>query len=108
MVLILAFILLGECTAGYFCNTTSAQPDQYVCPAGHYCPVGTDIPMPCPAGTYLGTVMNSEEADCVSCTAGSYCEGMTWDDANLGVMGIVISVNCLVLLLQICSVNCKY
>ena len=69
-------ICLGNCSAGYYCNTTSIEPDQYICPAGHYCPEGTGTPIACPAGTYLGTEMNSGLDDCVNCTAGSYCEGM--------------------------------
>nr|XP_002738967.1 PREDICTED: uncharacterized protein LOC100369241 [Saccoglossus kowalevskii] len=66
----------GYCYAGYYCNHTSDTPDQHDCPPGHYCPVGTDIPFPCPSGTYTGSYLNIDVIDCVNCTAGKYCEAI--------------------------------
>jgi hypothetical protein len=42
---------------------------------GHYCPEGTTIPVPCPAGTFAALENNAAESDCLNCTAGSYCQG---------------------------------
>lgn len=68
-------LISGNCSEGFFCNTTSDTPTQYVCPQGHYCPIGTGVPIPCPAGTYTDQDMNNEVADCTSCTPGKYCQG---------------------------------
>ncbi|OQR95869.1 hypothetical protein ACHHYP_00017, partial [Achlya hypogyna] len=43
------------------------------CPAGHYCPLGTYQPTPCPVGTYLGTRGGQQVADCVLCVPGQFC-----------------------------------
>jgi len=71
-----SFILsLGNCTAGWYCNGTSSTSIQLICPTGHYCPEGTTIPVPCPAGTFAALENNAAESDCLNCTAGSYCQG---------------------------------
>ena len=71
-----SFILsLGNCTAGWYCNGTSSISIQLICPTGHYCPEGTTIPVPCPAGTFAALENNAAESDCLNCTAGSYCQG---------------------------------
>ncbi|KAJ7417001.1 hypothetical protein WISP_67321 [Willisornis vidua] len=50
----------GQCSAGYFCEGgatdaiprgTPTFPLSGPCPAGHYCPEGTHLPIACPAGT---------------------------------------------------------
>ena len=65
----------GNCTEGYYCNHTSDVPDQHECPPGAYCPVGTGVPVLCPAGTWSSNNGNNELADCVNCTGGKYCQG---------------------------------
>lgn len=49
------------CNAGYFCKESAVvgtpasdtPGDRFgPCTVGHYCPVGTAEPIPCPAGTY--------------------------------------------------------
>ena len=65
----------GNCSAGWYCNHTSSTKYQHVCPAGSYCPSGSDIPTPCPAGTYSGLDNNGAVSDCLNCTAGHYCHG---------------------------------
>ena len=65
----------GNCSAGYYCNTTSSVPDQHVCPQGAYCPIGTGIPELCPPGTWSDAFGNSELTDCTNCTGGKYCQG---------------------------------
>ena len=57
----------GNCTAGYFCNDTATVPDQFVCPMGHYCPRGTGVPIPCPAGTFSNATKNTKSTDCQQC-----------------------------------------
>ncbi len=49
------------------------------CKAGHYCPTGSwsSISVPCPAGTYRATTGAIAPADCLSCTAGYYCQEAT-------------------------------
>lgn len=93
----------GPCTAGYYClikqiNTLplslcmnnvstgcvigaiTAQGKNEVtdaareCPEGHYCPLGTFMPIACPIGKYLPTKRAVADTDCVSCLAGDYCE----------------------------------
>ena len=46
-----------------------------ICPQGAYCPAGSVAPSLCNPGTYLNSTGNDDAADCVSCTAGSYCDG---------------------------------
>ena len=71
------------CDAGYWCNLGAATttPDCVltgctylydVCPAHHYCPAGSSLPLGCAPGTY-----NAEEGQtsCGDCTAGYYCLG---------------------------------
>ncbi|KAG7471369.1 hypothetical protein MATL_G00123830 [Megalops atlanticus] len=41
-----------------------------ICPAAHYCPSGSAVPVPCPAGTYTNL---SGQAQCSRCPAGYYC-----------------------------------
>lgn len=40
------------------------------CPAGHYCPTGTEGPIPCAPGTYSNA---SATSTCAACEPGSYC-----------------------------------
>lgn len=48
----------AECEAGYYCELGATRPNAanetwgYLCPAGHYCPQGTPVPLPCGKGTY--------------------------------------------------------
>ena len=40
------------------------------CTVSHYCPEGTSVPLPCPAGTYNN---RTGQANCTACPAGFYC-----------------------------------
>ncbi|KAF6119825.1 hypothetical protein HJG60_010211 [Phyllostomus discolor] len=40
------------------------------CPQGHFCPRGTSLPQPCPAGSYNNL---TGQASCFPCPAGYYC-----------------------------------
>ena len=67
------------CGAGYFCVSGASQtapvegPTTGICTVGHYCPPGTDIPMPCLPGTFSNYTGLSTPEQCSPCTTGSYC-----------------------------------
>ncbi|KAH3841624.1 hypothetical protein DPMN_115097 [Dreissena polymorpha] len=68
---------VGNCSAGYYCisRATKANPTDNitgnVCPAGHYCPIGTGpAPLPCPHGKYTSITVQSQ---CYDCVMGKYC-----------------------------------
>ncbi|XP_039224464.1 multiple epidermal growth factor-like domains protein 6 [Crotalus tigris] len=46
------------------------------CPVGHFCPVGTRIPLPCPAGTFSDRLYLSLETSCIACPPGYYCSSV--------------------------------
>lgn len=60
---------------GYYCNGTGTV-DQIICPRGHYCPLGSEQPTPCPRGTQLNTEGRSAEAECDLCDAGFACDSV--------------------------------
>lgn len=43
------------------------------CPAGFYCPEGTNGPVPCPPGTFNPSDGQEEQVDCRECYAGKAC-----------------------------------
>lgn len=65
------------CPLGYYCqNSGTVDYRPFVCPQGHYCPLGTKFPnqFPCPAGTYNPNVnQTSRSLACLPCTTGNYC-----------------------------------
>lgn len=67
------------CSAGYFCRISAnmTTPDighlANECPAGSYCPEGTDEPIECPEGTYNPSIGRMSLAECLNCTGGYYC-----------------------------------
>ncbi|XP_058655214.1 SCO-spondin isoform X4 [Onychostoma macrolepis] len=100
----------GPCSPGYYCiqrshtstpqnynNTDCEEPgahtmeDVYsqiqffgdVCPAGHYCPIGSARPEPCPPGSFLGQRGAVSETDCHPCTPGFYCPDWGQSSAEL-------------------------
>lgn len=72
-----------NCPAGYLCSG-SEEGD---CPAGSYCPAGSQNPITCPAGSYCpsgssnsitceaGTYSEAGASTCSDCPVGSYCSG---------------------------------
>lgn len=62
-----------DCTQGYYCNGT-ATTDPIICPQGSYCPLKSDGPTPCPAGTYQVDEGDHDVSLCDSCTVGKACE----------------------------------
>ena len=66
-----------DCDAGFYCSSRSpiAAPvgESYgdECPTGTYCPVGSDAPILCAAGTYNN---ETRQSSCRTCPAGFYCQ----------------------------------
>lgn len=79
----------SECLAGYWCksgssnnlinrtmefqNCSANQDCSGLCPQGHYCPQGVDLPVPCPEHTYRDTEGAESPDQCSPCPAGFYC-----------------------------------
>ncbi|XP_078539496.1 uncharacterized protein LOC144824222 [Lissotriton helveticus] len=71
----------GLCFPGYYCSLKAREPnpsgdgtgDQ--CPAGHFCPAGSNVPRPCPPGTYLPSSGKISFSACLPCPAGKFCQG---------------------------------
>ena len=60
---------VGPCEPSYYCPSgqNSSRPEEYACTIGHYCPINSSEPLPCPEGTY----MNHTHAEiCYVCPAG--------------------------------------
>ena len=82
------------CPAGSYCTFTATTTNSYetgiqiteqlACPAGYFCPQGTDIYFinECPAGTYGASTGLSSSTECTPCPATKYCEvtGLTTAD----------------------------
>ena len=70
----------GPCMAGYMGSSNESISIKFVdstcngrCPLGHWCPLGTADPIPCPAGTYGAEEGLSTSACSGRCPKGSYC-----------------------------------
>ena len=97
----------GNCSAGYYCPPGQAvsQPLNFICPVGLHCPVGSEIPLQCPSGSYTNITGESECEICpfgyfclpvsventtlafASCPAGYYCPsgtGLDWQPCPMG------------------------
>lgn len=76
----------GACAGGFYCSggswtaTPRGELNVYgdaigdVCPQGHFCPNGTDIPLACPVGTFNNRTGSSGSANCSACVAGWQCD----------------------------------
>ena len=62
-----------DCPQGYYCNTTGLT-NEVICPAGSYCPLRSEIPTPCPRGTFLRDVGRYDIGHCNPCLAGYACD----------------------------------
>jgi hypothetical protein len=68
------------CTAGYVClgNTRISMPQTvendggYPCPPGFFCPLGSSVPSPCPAGTFNGLPASASSSACLPCANNTY------------------------------------
>ncbi len=73
----------GECWEGFYCFGGAVLPNNPTeditggpCPAGHFCPNNTGIPIVCPAGSYN---ILTGQATCIMCPAEYYCPENTTD-----------------------------
>lgn len=82
----------GLCDPGYYCkfgsstkkpvDVSTASEVAGQCPVGFYCPQATPIPIACPTGTYLATILGTALSECTPCTAGSYCTNTGLSDVE--------------------------
>ncbi|KTG09626.1 hypothetical protein cypCar_00002228 [Cyprinus carpio] len=63
----------GHCAAGFYCpiDFSSTTPHAFLCPKGHYCPLGSPLALPCPTGQ---NHPNPGLDNCIPCRPGYYCE----------------------------------
>ena len=86
-----AVVPTGLCTGGYFCpasrlDMADPAPPDYICPRGHYCPMGSSLPIICNAGTYQPY---EGQIQCLECPAGFFC------DPSLGIDSVITPGECL-------------
>mmetsp|Transcript_20977 Transcript_20977/g.32525 ORF Transcript_20977/g.32525 Transcript_20977/m.32525 type:complete len:152 (+) Transcript_20977:442-897(+) len=68
------------CTPGYVCTGGTSTPTPtnaftqggYICPPGHYCPLGSFNQTQCPPGTYRAESGAERKTDCTRCKIGFY------------------------------------
>ncbi|KAG9482440.1 hypothetical protein GDO78_011238 [Eleutherodactylus coqui] len=67
----------GPCTEGFYCISSSISSQLFSvspmggpCPTGHFCPVGSSAPQPCPPGTFNSI---ERQGACQPCTEGFFC-----------------------------------
>ena len=72
---------VGNCSAGFYCPEGSENSwgrtidaGNHTCPRGSFCPAGSAVPSACPPGTYNPSEGMASQAQCLSCTPGSYCD----------------------------------
>ena len=62
------------CEPGYYCPSEGLLKEtRTICPAGAYCPMGSDLPSYCPAGYYSGLIQQQSIGTCTVCPAGTFC-----------------------------------
>ncbi|XP_031412728.1 zonadhesin-like isoform X3 [Meleagris gallopavo] len=71
----------GPCLPGYYCTLKAKVPNPAndatggLCPAGHYCPAGSNEPQPCPSGMFLPQSGMAYYNACLPCPGGKFCQG---------------------------------
>lgn len=92
----------GPCTAGHFClsGAVSPTPEDGVtgdrCHPGHYCPVGSSFPLPCPPGHFSNSTKNTELSACLPCPAGeSTKQPKMKNKPSIGLLKIDRSERCI-------------
>ncbi|RUS80924.1 hypothetical protein EGW08_011305, partial [Elysia chlorotica] len=63
----------GPCLSGFYCpaGQDSANPPEFNCTLGHYCPEASAQPVTCEPGYYQD---DEGQSVCKNCPAGSYCD----------------------------------
>ncbi|XP_072282810.1 uncharacterized protein [Pyxicephalus adspersus] len=71
----------GKCIPGHYCTLNARVPNPIdgesgaLCPAGHFCPAGSQHPAPCPAGSFQPLTGMSSPDSCLACPPGKFCKG---------------------------------
>nr|XP_006821767.1 PREDICTED: uncharacterized protein LOC100369099 [Saccoglossus kowalevskii] len=67
------------CDAGFYCpgGQNVSRPEDYKCPPGHYCEIGSVQPSPCIPGEYQD---EWEQSTCKTCPSGFYCDATLQND----------------------------
>lgn len=76
------YLLFNDILITTYFLISAAVESCKTCPAGYYCPSGTDTPQPCPMGTFNPYVGQNELTDCTACTAGSACTQIALDEPD--------------------------
>ena len=63
-----------QCDEGSYCPKEGMTAVGEKCPKGHFCPLGSEQPRSCRAGTYIDYEGAVFEDDCLDCPLGYYCE----------------------------------
>ena len=73
-----------KCSAGYYCpgGQDMATPQDLLCPAGHFCTVGTTVPELCGNGTYQ---QQHGQDHCDICPEGYYCNALDGEYMTLSL-----------------------
>ncbi|XP_069599133.1 uncharacterized protein K04H4.2-like [Ranitomeya imitator] len=71
----------GPCSEGFYCILSAISPHLFSvssmggpCPSGHFCPIGSSAPQPCPPGTFNPM---ERQGICLPCTEGFFCLNKT-------------------------------
>ena len=78
-------MLLGNCSAGYYCPQGEITSTPNLCTVGHFCPEHTAAPILCASGYYQD---QPGQWDCKLCPSGYYC------DNSLGVVVVNDTILC--------------
>ena len=62
----------GFCPAGFTCGGGEEGVEPVACPEAHYCPEGSSIALPCPAGTHSNANNLTSAGDCTPTTPGYF------------------------------------
>ncbi|KAL7981551.1 hypothetical protein Chor_005639 [Crotalus horridus] len=54
-------------------DSASTLTDNDICPRGHFCPLGTGFPIPCPPGSFSAMLGLKAEGECLLCPTGYIC-----------------------------------
>ena len=63
----------GFCPAGFTCGGGAEGVEPVACPEAHYCPEGSSVALPCPAGTFGNASGLQAERECNACPVGHFC-----------------------------------
>ena len=66
-------VCAGLCPAGFTCGGGADGVEPVACPEAHYCPAGSSVALPCPAGTFGNASGLQSEQECHNCPVGHFC-----------------------------------